>query len=65
MQQCALSFFNRMNKEICDFRSTERNSFFLFEKIKSAVLLIYIYIYIYISFRNITPKMFYKQKGVI
>ena len=48
MQQCALSFFNRMNKEICDFRSTERNSFFLFEKIKSAVLLIYIYIYIYI-----------------
>lgn len=45
MQQCALSFFNRMNKEICDFRLTERNSFFLFEKIKSAVLLIYIYIY--------------------
>lgn len=63
MQQCALSFFNRMNKEICDFRLTERNSFFLFEKIKSAVLLIYIYIYI--SFRNITPKMFYKLKGVI
>lgn len=59
MQQCALSFFNRMNKEICDFRLTERNSFFLFEKIKSAVLLIYI------SFRNITPKMFYKLKGVI
>lgn len=40
MQQCALSFFNRINKEICGFRLIERVFIFLFDKIKRAI---YIY----------------------
>lgn len=56
MQQCALSFFNRINKEICGFRLIERVFIFLFDKIKRAIYILKRYI----NIKNIIPNMFYK-----